>query len=246
MQHDFYRPAGFHYFKGGLDDDGKLIAWQDHFVTFGQGGKLGQLAPTWTPTNFPRGSLPNWSYGQSLMQLGMPTGPMRAPGSNALAFVYQSFIDELAHAAGQGPAAVPPRPPGRAARAGEFDRPPDALRDFDTGRMRGVLDRVRGDVRLGQRAKLPARTGMGVAFYFSHLGYFAEVVQARSAPIGDIKVDKVWVAGDVGQPDHQPQRRREPGAGRGARRRWAGAGPGITIERGRVVQTNFTRSSRCA
>ena len=83
IQHDFYRPAGFHFLNGGLDGAGKLMALGDHFVTFGQGGKLANSAAM-DANEFPAGLVPHLEYGQSLMELGVPTGPLRAPRSNAL------------------------------------------------------------------------------------------------------------------------------------------------------------------
>ena len=102
IQHDMYRPAGFHYFRGGLDSSGKLTALHDHFVTFGQDDKTANSADM-TAAEFPARVTENLLYERSMIPLGVPTGPLRAPGSNALAYAFQSFQDELAHAAGKDP-----------------------------------------------------------------------------------------------------------------------------------------------
>jgi isoquinoline 1-oxidoreductase beta subunit len=164
----------------------------------------------------------------------VPTGPLRAPGSNGIAFAMQSYIDELAHAAGADPLAFRKQLLGDKPMVGEGPG------GYNAGRMQGVLAAVEKMSGWKDRAKLPAGTGMGVAFHYSHAGYFAEVVQATVAKSGAVKVDKVWVAADVGRQIVNPM---------GAMNQVQGAAleglshalyQKITIEGGAAKQSNFT------
>ena len=240
LQHDFYRPAGFHNFRGGLDASGKLVAFHDRFITFGDGGKVASSADM-SSTEFPARVTPNVLFESSMIPLNVPTGPLRAPGSNALAFVYQSFFDELAHAAGKDAIAFqlellgdPRSLPAPAGPQGPFGPQPQ----FHTGRMRGVIEKVAAVSGWG-KTSLPARTGMGFACYYSHLGYFAEVIRVSVAADGTVKPEKVWIAADVGRQiintsgaDNQVQGAAIDGIS-------SALGQAITIEAGKVVQTNF-------
>ena len=122
----------------------------------------------------------------------IPTGALRAPGTNGVSFVMQGFIDEIADRGRQGSAAVPAR------SAGESHRRRAAAR-FNAARARGVLEAVRDMSDWNNRSKLPKGTGKGVAFQFAHAGYVAYVVEVA---VGDDK--KVNVNQGVGGHRHRP------------------------------------------
>jgi isoquinoline 1-oxidoreductase beta subunit len=237
IQHDFYRPAGFHFFKAGLDANGKVIAFRDHFVSFGDGDKFANSAAL-SADEFPARFVPNVELGASLMPLGIPTGPLRAPRSNALGFVFQSFIDEMAHAAGKDPLQFRLDLLGERRVFGSPSGPAGQDPGFDSGRMIDVLALAREKSGWGG-AKLPTGTGLGVAFYYSHLGYFAEVVQATVAAQGRLTVDKVWVIGDVGSQIINPTGAENQVQGAALDGIGEALGQSITLANGRVTQANF-------
>jgi isoquinoline 1-oxidoreductase subunit beta len=232
MQHDFYRPAGWHFLRGGVDAAGNIVAWQDHFVTFSQGGRTAGSAGM-AGSEFPAQFVPNYRLETSMIPLGVPTGPLRAPGSNAIAFVVQSFIDELAHAAGQDPVAFRLKLLGDKGLVGA---PPS---QYHAGRMAGVV-KAAAEMSGWGRTRLPPREGMGVAFHYSHLGYFAEVAHVAVATDGKVKVKKVWVAGDVGGQIINPLGAINQVQGSVLDGVSEALHQQITIDGGRVQQTNFT------
>ena len=234
LRHDFYRPGGWHALEAGLDKDGHLVALRDHFVTYGMDGKpirAGDMAPR----EFPAELIEHVHYGQSLIDTHVPSGYLRAPTSNALAFVFQGFLDEVAHAASRD---LPALMLELLAQDRQLGTTPLGS-GLNTARARAVIHKVCAMASWG-KAKLPSRTGRGFGFYYSHLGHFAEIVEASVASSGDVRVNKVWVAGDVGSqiinPVHALQQVEGSvidGLGQ------ALSGQEILIENGAVAQENF-------
>ena len=228
MQHDNYRPAGYHFFKAGLDASGKLIAFRDFVGSYG--------ATSVIPTNeFPRGFTPNfWVSDSQVTPYGIPTGALRAPSTNGISFVMQSIIDEIAVAAGKDPLQYrldllnSPTNPGQPAPGG-----------FNADRAKGVLEAVREMSDWNNRGKLPKGTGKGVAFQYAHAGYVAYVVQVSVDASKKLKVDKAWAAIDIGSHIINPSQAEnlvQGGFVEGMSHMMAWE---ITIDKGQVVQTNF-------
>lgn len=250
MTHDYYRAGGFFFLKGGVDSDGSLSAWNSHFVSYGDGDKYSTSAGL-TPGEFPAGFVSNFASYSSVMPLMLKTGPLRAPGANSQAWVIQSFIDELAHAAGKDAVAFrldlldqPGKEKVKAAAKPKVEHEPapkveDTKKEsYDVARMRGVLQQVAERSGWGKRT-LPKGTGMGVAFHYSFQGYFAHVAEVSVTADKKVKVNNVWVCGDVGSQIINPS---------GAEAQVQGGvidglselmHQEITLEKGRVVQQNY-------
>jgi isoquinoline 1-oxidoreductase beta subunit len=192
IRRDYFRPGGWHNLEAALGANGELLAFTDHFVTFGNGATPARAAG-FNAAMPPAGLIPHLRYSQSLMPTVITTGALRAPGSNALCFVSQSFLDEVAHAAGTD---LPSLMVKLLGAPREISAPSNGAA-LDTGRARAVIEKVVQISAWTQKPRPSGARAKGFAFYFSHRGYFAEVVDASVAG-AEVTVHQVWVAGDVG------------------------------------------------
>ena len=197
---DYYRPGGFHSFKAAIAD-GRLTAWQDHFITFTRGGSEPATSANLSPQEFPANRVPNSRIVQSMIRSRLPTGPWRAPGSNAIAFAVQCFLHECAVAAGRDHVeflleVMAMEPPAAPAPRGLGGPGGFRMAGLDTKRASAVIELAAEKAGWGR--SLPAGRGLGLAFHFSHNGHFAEAAEVSVDASRRVTVHKVWVAGDIG------------------------------------------------
>jgi isoquinoline 1-oxidoreductase beta subunit len=228
MRHDLYRPGGFNFLRGAVDASGRISAWRDFVVSFGGGGGgggRGGRGGAGGGGTFPDSFMRNYSARRASVPSNVPTGAWRAPGDNTTMWVAQSFIDELAHAAGRDPL--------------EFKLDLLAAGPAGAYRDRTIPVVKLAAEKLGWGARLPKGRGQGIAFSLSHAGYVAHAVEVTVSPAGALKVDRVVSAVDVGSVIVNPS---------GAENQVEGAVvdalstlmfPALDVDKGRVVQGNF-------
>jgi len=235
--HDSYRPGGFHHLKAAIDAQGHLIGWRQNFVTFGEGRRFSTAAEA--GEDFPSNFVANYGLYFTAMPLRLRTGWLRAPGSNALCWVGQSFLDECAAAAGRDPldlhleilgATIPHTDAGQSQR--RFGPPP-----LNPARLKGVLELVAEKANWRQ-LKSSRGHGYGIAATFCHAGYFAEVAEVSVDSQNRVSVNQVWAAGDVGSQIVNPSGAEQQCYG-GIIEGLSHMQQEITLEAGQVQQTNY-------
>ncbi|SCB35749.1 xanthine dehydrogenase family protein molybdopterin-binding subunit [Rhizobium multihospitium] len=231
--HDFYRPAGYHQFKGAIDRNGRLDAWQEHFITFTADGKKEASGAGLTDNLRYSIKAPNLRRGKTMFPLKIPTGAWRAPGDNAQVFAAQSFMHELSLASGRDHvefliAAVNRDVPELA--------PKDKSVNFSPKRATDVI-RMCAD-KAGWGRKMPDGSGLGLAWCYSHAGHVAQAVELRVDARKQIKIDRIVAVLDVGPIiDMAGSEAQAQGASTDALS--TAMGLKITIENGEIQEQNY-------
>lgn len=185
IRHDYYRPAAWHHFKAGIDNDGRMTGFDHHFITFGAGGKPVGGANL-SAAHYPAGLVPNFRLRRSLVNTNVPTGAWRSPGHSAYCWAYQSFFDEVALAASRDPLEFRLDLLSRSYGNTQIDRQ----------RASNTLKLAAEKAGWGQREP-DANHGLGIAFHYDHGGYVSYVAEVV-ADGSFVKVKKIFAAVDVG------------------------------------------------
>jgi isoquinoline 1-oxidoreductase subunit beta len=240
MQHDFYRPASYHKMQGAVDAENKLAAWK-HFqsstsiaAVWDKDGKEKPEASEFATAAFIPYVTPNFRVEYALAHSGVPRAWWRSVEHSSSGFVVETFADELAVAAGVDPLEFRLHMIGDDRKIPDFTNPKEN-KPLDTARLKGVL-RLAAE-KSGWGKPLPKGIGRGVAAYYSFESYTAAVAEV-SVENGKVRVHRIVYAVDCGRPVNPAGvvAQVESAAIYGIS---AAMKDAITIDRGRVVQTNF-------
>jgi isoquinoline 1-oxidoreductase beta subunit len=249
VQHGYYHTVSVEHLEAGLDPNGKPVAWLHRSAAPSIRSIFGPDPQHEAP--FERGMglvnvpfvIPNLRVENPTAQAHVRIGWYRSVSNIPHAFAIQSFVAELAAAAGRDPKDYLLELIGSARRidprtmddSWNYTESPE-LYPFDTGRLRRVIDTVAQQAGWGNR--LPAGQGLGIAAHYSFVTYVAAVVQVAVNEKGEIAIPRVDVALDSGA-QVNPERVRAQVEGACV----MGAGNAllseITFKDGAVQQSNF-------
>ena len=235
MQHDFYRQAAMHRFRAALDADGKPVGWMNRMASTSIAGMFFDKS---NPARTEVAGADDVPYAIPFLRMeyraaenAVPVWFWRSVQHSINGFATESFIDELAHAAGADPLAF------RLQLLAEPRHvPPGSATALDTIRFKGVLEEAAK--RAGWGSPLPPGHGLGIAAVFAFQSYVAQVAEVSVEQGGKVRVHRVVTAVDCGRvvnPDIVVAQM-ESGTIYGMSAALKGQ---ITIKNGQVEQTNF-------
>ena len=234
MRFSTYRPASLHQLSAVVDGSGYPVALTHRIISPSISGQKGQPVPNGVDPDLPDEAgpvygVPNYSIEYVLSETPVPLGWMRSVYALQAAFALESFIDELAIAAGKDPLQF---------RLHLLAKDQDLqyfTTTWHTARMRAVLQLAAE--KSGWDKPLPAGRYRGVACFGCFASYMAEVVEITMEK-DQPRVHRVVAVVDCGQVvnpsimEQQIQGGIVYALGNALRAK-------ITIEKGRVVQGNF-------
>ncbi len=237
LRHGYYRPAGRHRLRAGIDELGRLVAWTHHLANTSRyayaRGADGAVASELYADDFPARFVSDFRLAYTSIETAIPTCAWRATLHSANAFAVQGFLDEAAHAAGQDPLAF------RLALVegrGDLSYAHHGGPVYSPRRLAGVL-RLAAE-RAGWGEPLAAGRGRGIAAHFTFGTYAAEVAEVTVDGSGAVRVDRIVCACDCGIVVNRSgaEAQVEGGVLMGLNAALNGE---VTVEDGRTVQGNF-------
>ena len=218
------------------------MAWSQHLVNASRGDYLQWAPPKGSkvlpagdelgPFDFPAGFVPNLRLaGTAIRGCSVPLGQWRSVEDSTNVFVYQSFVDELAHLASEDPLAFLLKLMGDP-RSMPYD---DA--SYDSGRLQQVLQTAAREAQWN--TPMPAGYGRGIAASYANSAYVALVAEVEVNQRHEIRCHRIIAAADIGiVVNPLGASAQVEGAiifGLSAALKQA-----ITLKHGAVVQSNFT------
>lgn len=239
VRNDFYRPAGTHELRAGLNTDGKIVAWAQRLASASKYYRRPNMTDDklWEAElysdDFPRRIVENHRLEYFHNPIGVPRGSWRAPAHTVNAFVIQSFIDEIAHESGQDPLQL--RIDFFGAER-EFDYSNHGGPTFNPGRLTRLTKFVAE--RIDYSRQRPAGSGVGIAAHFTFGGYAAHAIEVTVGDDGQLIIDRIVAAIDCGYAVHPNavEAQLQGGTVDGIS---TALGLEITVKDGQIQQSNF-------